>query len=199
MRDEILRRLSALAPVFLAGSLLAANPIQNVLTMGFGDVAEIKKKAEAGDAFAQVKLADSLASNLKATEALQWYRKAAAQGNVEGKYHVGQMLLFGAPGIPTELAVKPNPTEGLRWTFMAATNFHPNACWNMGKALSRGLGTSTNLIGAYAWLKLFSETGSGSIVGKVEMNQLALKLDAGSLQQGQNLAARFKAGEWQIP
>jgi type II secretory pathway component PulC len=31
------------------------------------------------------------------------------------------------------------------------------------------------------------------------MNELALKLDTTSLQQAQNLAARFKAGDWQAP
>lgn len=186
-------------PFLLIVSLFAADPLQNAITMGFGDVAEIKKKAEAGDPAAQVKLGDSLASSFHATEALQWYQKAAAQGNVEGKFHVGQMLLFGAPGIPANLTVKPNQTEGIRWTFMAATNYHPYACWNMGKALSQGLGTSTDPVAAYAWLKLFSETTPGSIVGKVQMNELALKLDTASLQQAQDLAARFKAGQWQAP
>ena len=32
---------------------MAQDPLRNVLTMGFGDVAAIKKKAEAGDAQAQ--------------------------------------------------------------------------------------------------------------------------------------------------
>jgi len=167
--------------------------------MGFGDIAAIKQKAEAGDAAAQVALADSLASQFHATEALEWYRKAATQGNVQGEYLVGQMLLFGAPGIPSNLAVQPNQTEGIRWTFMAATNLHAYACWNMAKALRRGLGTSTNLVEAYAWLKLFSETSAGSIVGRVEMNELALKLNTSALHQAQNLAAQLKAGNWQPP
>jgi hypothetical protein len=109
------------------------------------------------------------------------------------------MLLFGAQGIPANLSVQPNPAEGVRWTFMAATNFHPYACWNMGKALRQGLGTSTNLVAAYAWLKLFSETPPGLALGRVEMNELALKLDTTALQQAQVLVAQFKAGNWQAP
>lgn len=167
--------------------------------MGMGDVTAIKQKAEAGDAGAQVALGNALASRFHASEALDWYRKAAAQGNVEGEYHVGDMLLFGAPGIPNNLAVRPNQTEGIRWTFMAATNFHAYACWNMGKALRQGLGTTTNLVAAYAWLSLFANTTPGSIVGRVHMNELALQLDTGALQQAQNLAAQFKAGNWQSP
>jgi len=69
----------------------------------------------------------------------------------------------------------------------------------MAKALSQGLGTSTNLICAYAWLKLYSETMEGAIVGKVYMNELALKLDTLSLQKGQDLAGQFNAGRREAP
>jgi hypothetical protein len=88
----------------------AQDPLRGTLTMGLGDIAAIKQKAEAGDGAAQVALADSLASRFHATEALDWYRKAAAQGNVEGRYHVGDMLLFGASGIPDSFTVRPNPS-----------------------------------------------------------------------------------------
>jgi hypothetical protein len=153
----------------------------------------------AGDPAAQVALGNSLASAFHATEALQWFQTAAARGSLEGKFHAGQMLLFGAPDIPSTLAVTPIQADGLRWTFMAATNFHPQACLNMGRALRNGLGTSTNLVAAYAWLTLYSETIPGSIVGRVEMNELALMMDTSSLQQAQILAAQFKAGHWQAP
>ena len=197
--STVLKPLAALSCIFIASAGLAQGPLRGTLTMGFGDVAAIKQKAEAGDAGAQVALGDSLASRFHSTEALDWYRKAAVQENVQGEYHVGQMLLFGAPGIPNQLTVKPNPTEGLRWTFMAATNFYPHACWNMGRAFRQGLGTDTNLIEAYAWLKLFSETTAGSVVGRVEMNEIALKLNGDALRQAQELAAQFKAGNWQLP
>jgi hypothetical protein len=189
----------ALAALLIATAASAQNPLSGTLTMGFGDVAALKRKAEAGDAAAQVALGDALASHFHASEALGWYRKAAAQGNVAGEYHVGDMLLFGAPGIPQALVVKPNQTEGIRWTFMAATNYHPYACWNMAKAMRGGLGTSANLVEAYAWLKLFAGTVPGSAVGRVEMNQLALQLDTESLGRAEALAADFKAGKWHAP
>lgn len=191
--------LLAFLTVTITASAFAQDPLRNVITMGSGDMAAIKQKAAGGDAAAQVELGNSLASSFHATEALEWYRKAAVQGNIEAKYRVGRMLLFGALGIPKNLTVQPNQTEGVRWTFTAATNFHPNACWNMSKALRQGLGTSTNLVGAYAWLKLFAETPAGSVVGRMEMNGLALKLDTTALQEAENLAAQFKAGNWQAP
>jgi hypothetical protein len=200
MRTNLLKRTTCtVAGLLVSYGIFGQDALRGTLTMGLGDVTQIKQRAEAGDPEAQVALGDSLTSRFHATAALQWYQKAAAQGSVEGKFHVGQMLLFGAAGIPADLAVKPNQTEGIRWTFMAATNFHPYACRNMGKALSQGLGTSTNLVAAYAWLKLFSETSPGLIDGKMQMNEMALKLDTASLQQAQHLAARFKAGQWQAP
>jgi hypothetical protein len=193
------RTLLALSAILFAHPLPAGDNLGGMLTMGMGDVAVIKQKAEAGDAGAQVALGDTLASRFHASEALDWYRKAAAQGNVEGEYHVGDMLLSGAFGNPQTLGVRPSPTEGIRWTFMAATNFHPYACRNMAKALTQGLGTSTNLVAAYAWLSLFATTLPGSIAGRYQMNELALQLDTTAIQQAQNLAAQFKAGNWQAP
>ena len=177
----------------------AQDPLRGTLTMGLGDIAAIKQKAEAGDAVSQITLGESLASHFRATEALEWYRKAALQGNVQGEYLTGNMLLFGAPGIPNGLTVRPNQPEGIRWTFLAATNLHAHACWNMGKALRDGLGTSKDPVAAYAWLSLFANTSPGSAVGRVQMNELALQMDSTALQRAQGLAAQFKAGKWQKP
>ncbi len=191
--------LLTVAAALLTHSTSAQDPLRGVLTMGFGDVAAIKQKAEAGDAKAQVALADLLAQHFRSSEALHWYRTAADQGKTDAVYHVGRLLLFGGTGIPNSQTVQANPAEGIRWTFRAATNFHPNACWNMSKALQRGLGVSPNLIEAYAWLQLFADSPEGSILGRVELNTLALKLDSTALRQAQQLATQFKAGKWQRP
>lgn len=191
--------VAGLATVMLSMSLGAQDPVKSALTMGFGDIAAIKQRAEMGDPAAQVALGDSLGSHFRPSEALEWYRRAAARGNVGAQYRLGGVLLFGATGIPSELSIKPNPTEGLRWTFMAATNLHGQACLNMARALREGVGTSIDLVAAYAWLKVASETGSGSFAGRFQMNELALKMDTPSLQQAQMLAAQFKAGNWRAP
>ena len=118
---------------------LAQDGLRGTFIMGMDDVTAIKQRAEAGDGSAQAAIGDALASRFHASEALEWYRKADIQGKVEGEYHVGDMLLFGAPGLPQELSGQPNQTEGIRWTFIAATTLHAYACWNMGKALRQGL------------------------------------------------------------
>ncbi len=47
--------------------------------------------------------------------------------------------------------------------------------------------------------KLVSETGEGSVLGRVEMNELAPKMDTDAVQQAMSLVARFKTGNWQAP
>jgi hypothetical protein len=62
--------------LLLSGSMVfAQNPLKEVVKMGFSDVAATKQRAEAGDAQAQLSLADTLSSNFKKTESLLWYRK----------------------------------------------------------------------------------------------------------------------------
>jgi hypothetical protein len=189
----------ALAVLLVATAAPAQNPLSGTLTTAFGDVPALKRKAEAGDAGAQVALGEALVSHFRASEALEWYRKAAVQGSVSGQYHVGHMLLFGGPGIPHEFAVKPNHAQGIRWTFMAATNHHAQACHDMASALLEGYGTPKNQIEGYAWLKLYAGMPAGSALGRGELNQLALKMDTDALGRAEALAAEFKAGKWRAP
>jgi hypothetical protein len=104
------------------------------------------------------------------------------------------MLLFGDAGIPANQSVKANPSEGIRWTFEAATNQNVKAFLNMSKAFQNGIGVNTNLVEAYAWLQLYAE--HDSILGQTRLNQMALKLDTKSIQEAQAMASQFKAGHW---
>ncbi len=192
---KILKFKLTICLAFLAWcGAVAQDPMTGTLKMGFSDVAATKQKAEAGDPQAQLSLADTLSFNFKSADALEWYRKAAQQGSVAAKSRLGEILMFGATGIPSSQSVKANPTEGIRWTFEAATNRDGKAFLNMSKALQNGIGVSTNLIEAYAWLQLYSE--NDSILGQAWLNQLALKLDVQSLQKAQTMAEQFKAGQW---
>ncbi len=80
-----------------------------------------------------------------------------------------------------------------------AMQLQPLAQQGRSKAPQRGLGVRPNLIEAYAWLQLFADSPEGSIVGRVELNTLALKLDTAGVRRAQQLAAQFKAGKWQRP
>ena len=64
----------------------------------------------------------------------------------------------------------------------------------MAKALQTGTGCLTNLVEAYSWLTLLADTGD--IVGRVEMNNLALKLSSEEILRGKSLAQEMKLGHW---
>ena len=153
----------------------------------------VKIQAEQGDVAAQVKLADGYLSNFKSSDALKWY-KTAAPKSLEAQYQCGNLLLFGRTGIPQDEKVNANPTEGLKWTYSAAINGHKGAWRNMAKALQAGVGCSTNLVEAYAWLSLLAQ--SGDIVGRVEMNNLALKLSSVEISQGKSILQQMQSGRW---
>ena len=167
--------------------------MRNIFVEGFDDIGKIKLQAEQGDASAQIKLADAYLSHNRSADALKWY-SAAAQKSVEAQCQLGKLLLFGRWGIPQEQRVAAKPTEGLRWTYLAATSGHREARRNMAKALTAGVGCSTNLVEAYAWLTLLAD--AGDIVGRVEMNDLALKLQPEEIARGKSLAAETKTGRW---
>ncbi len=97
------RSLVALIVLLAVGSCVLA----------FGEtLAELKKKADAGDADAQVQLGNKLAiggevpRNLP--EAVKLYRKAAVQGNIEAETRLGMMCEGG-------LGTARNPKEAMSW------------------------------------------------------------------------------------
>jgi TPR repeat protein len=115
MHKELMKLTIRIGMLLLSGSMVfAQNPLKEVVKMGFSDVAATKQRAEAGDAQAQLSLANTLSFNFKKAESLLWYRKAAEQNVVEAKSRLGEMLLFGDAGIPANQSVKANPSEGIR-------------------------------------------------------------------------------------
>ena len=181
----------------IPSAALAANDAQNVAPASSRDLPRIRSDADSGDPGAQVTIADSLASQLNPAEALVWYKQAAAKGNLSAKFELGRLLLLGSFGNPADQAVAPSPIEGLLWTYEAATGGHRSARRNMGTALRQGIGTSTNLVAAYAWLKLVAD--SNLLVAREELTQLTAALDPQSLRSAEELAAAFKAGRFQAP
>ena len=197
MNQPTVRLLLALA--FILGSNVRAQDIfQDLATTAFGDMAEIKRKAEAGDARAQHELANSLAARARSADALQWYSKAARQGDQEAFYKVGRMLLYGAAGAPAGQTVAPNPQEGIRLVFRAATNRYTAAYHDMYSAYKDGRGVAKDIIQAYAWLQLQVDTSGGLLPSqaRAELNNLALDVDVATSQAGKRMAALYKSGKW---
>ena len=124
MRTAALTSFVLISMVLASTAAPAATGWRHLLPTVSGDLATTKERAERGEVKSQVELADSLVANQLVAQAVTWYRKAAEQGSVEAKFRLGEILINGAstPSDPNE-RVTPNPTEGVRWTFEAATNF----------------------------------------------------------------------------
>jgi hypothetical protein len=173
--------------------------ISDALRMGYTDMAETKRRAEGGDARAQVALANTLAGQFRPADALTWYQKAAQQGSIEAIYRVGTTLLRGARGIPAEKTVKADPVTGIELIFCAATNRYKPAYHDMFTAYRDGIGVAKDGVQAYAWLQFDVDATAGpltSSVKRAELNRLALDMDVATSQAGKRLAAQFKAGHW---
>ena len=187
--------------MFVAAALLsgsAAPPLtgwRKLLPTVSGNLAITKERAERGDVKSQVELADNLTANFMVAQAVEWYRKAAVRGNVEAKFRLGDILLNGADGLPDpSQCVTPNPTEGVRWTYEAATNFHPGACHNLSMVLEKGIGLDTNIVEAYAWLEVLAR--SNAVSAHMDMDRLALRMDLQQIRESHVLAGQFFHRQW---
>lgn len=129
-------------------------------------------------------------------EGLVWFRQAAAAGSMKGVFHTGLLLLHGAKSDAPGQGVAPDVPEGVRWIFRAATNGHPPACHQMAVIYLNGLGVKTNLVHAYAWLRL--AVGLAPELAP-ELDALAPRLDPDQLLEAQNLAAQFLRSQWPPP
>lgn len=200
LHSSTLSRLGVLIGIFsglLAHSGHAQNMLEHVFNAGFRDMAEIKRKAEAGDPVAQCSLANTLQTQLRAAEALHWYGKAAEKGSVEGVFNVGRLLMFGGAGNPPALGVQARPDQGVQFIFAAATNRYVPAYHTMYRAYKDGLGVKRDMVQAYAWLQLHVDKAPGFIaVSRAELNSLALQVDVATSQEGKRLARLYGAGKW---
>jgi hypothetical protein len=184
--------------LLMAGHAVAQDFLQHIVTSAFEDMAEIKRKAEAGDAQCQYKIANTLATQFHSTEALHWYSRAAGQGHLESFYQVGRLLFYGAIGIPSDQAVAANPTAGICIIYRAATNGHKAAFHDMYRAYNEGRAVAKDNVQAYAWLQLDVDSTRGLLPSpaQFELNRFALEVDVATSQKGKRLAALYRSGHW---
>jgi TPR repeat protein len=112
---------------------------QSSSDLGKVDLAVLQQRAAADDTVAQVKLADRLRSGIGLakdyTQALRWYRKAAAKGDARAQCDVGWLFENGL-GVPRDYS------EALTWYRKAADQGLPAAEVNLGRLYANGLGAS---------------------------------------------------------
>jgi hypothetical protein len=79
--------------------------------------------------------------------AMEWYRRAANQGNPRGQFNVGQMYAEGA-GVPQDYL------EAAKWYLLAADQGETGAQDYLAVLYEYGRGVSQDLIQAYKWYAL---------------------------------------------
>lgn len=195
MRTAALTSFVLISLVLVSTAAPTPSGWRRLLPTVSGNLAITKERAERGEVKSQVELADNLAANQLMAQAVGWYRKAAEQGNVEAKFRLGEILINGATALPEpDQRVLPNLTEGVRWTFEAATNFHSGACRNMAFVLEGGIGLGTNVVEAYAWLDVFAR--SNSAPARPDMDRLALRMNLQQIREAHVMAEQFLARQW---
>jgi hypothetical protein len=119
-------------------------------------VAEVRTKAEQGDAKAQFNLGwryyvgQDVPHDV--AEAVKWTRRAAEQGNIDAQALLG-LMYFAGQGIPNDAA------EAVKWTRRAAEQGNADAQALLGWIYHEGQGVPQDDIEAYLWYSLAAAQG----------------------------------------
>jgi len=120
------------------------------------EVADLKAKAGAGEAVAQMKLGQAyLKGNgipKNEEEAFQWMQKAAEEGNAAAENNLGTIYRLGE-------GVSRNKEEAVRWHQKAARHGSPEGMFNLGTCHYNGDGVGSNEYTAYVWFLLAQDAG----------------------------------------
>ena len=129
------------------------------------------KAAQQGYAPAQTRLGDILDKAEEDARAVEWYRKAAAQGNTAGEYGLGQMYAKGE-------GVNKDFKQALSYNLLAAEKGYLAAVVLMMEAYrTGGLGLALDNAQADAWEVKVSTLSPGYKRAPVKDNEKAEKVD----------------------
>ena len=141
-----------LTPKWLLVFVLLANFAFSAST----PLAETRKKAEAGDAQAQLELGVAHDSGRgvpkDSAEAVKWYRKAAEQGYAKAQNNLGVAYSFG-DGVPISHA------EAVNWFRKAAEQGDPRSQYLLGLEYALGLGVPKDIVQAHVWYNIAGANG----------------------------------------
>jgi hypothetical protein len=152
-------------------------------------LAKIKGDAERGDPIAQDRLGDAYLGRMDPYNAVQWYRKAAEVGIVNSQYQLGKILINGNRMLSKQ-PVKANGREGIKWLLRAANQGHTQAQLMVAHRYRDGKTVSKDIVEAYKWYALAAR--QHSIVARVELDGLILKMAQDQIAEGQERVAGFR-------
>jgi TPR repeat protein len=117
------------------------------------------------------------------TEAVNWIRKAAMQGDVDAQYRLGAMYFNG-------LGVIQDHKEAVNWFRKAARQGDVSAQYNLSFMYAQGQGVAKNYVIAYALFNTASVTDSEAHKGRSELTKM---MTPAQIKAGQALAQRMQA------
>jgi len=170
--------LAVAAGVYLSGPSAPA-----VLASGAGGDGDVQALAKAGGTGAQFALGlvydyGFQGSARNPDEALTWYTKAAAVGDIEAQYYLGQWYRSRAP--------RPQPAEALYWLRVAADRGQPLAQAALGDMYRLGEGTAKDVEQAAEWYTRAADQGVAQ--AHCGLARLYAGVDAGYRQDPANAA-----------
>jgi hypothetical protein len=115
-------------------------------------------------------------------EGVQWYRKAAEQGDAAAQYNLGVMY-FEGHGVPKD------ETEAVKWWRKGAEQGDAGAQHNLGLAYSNGHGVPKDDVLAYKWILL---AGAKQEESRENIPIVEKRLTPEQRAEGQKLAREFK-------
>jgi TPR repeat protein len=114
--------------------------------------------ANGGDARAQTELgflySEGLGVRKNVSAAINWYRKAAAQGSASGQFHIASSYMDGDNGLTQDYNL------GLYWARKAAAQNYSYGLVLMSKIYEKGLGVPKDSVKAASWELLCASTAS---------------------------------------
>ena len=137
-----MKRLALLfcAIAFAASLASAAEPIS-----------ELRAKAEAGEAVAQLNLGVSYFYGQGVVkddvEAAKWFRRAADQGLASAQFNLGVFYASGRGLVKDDI-------EAAKWYRKAAEQGDADSQYNLGVLYANGQGVAKDQVEAYAWFNL---------------------------------------------
>ena len=117
------------------------------------------------------------------TEALRWFRKAAAQGHAGAQAKLGLMYSRGR-------GVTQDYDAAVRWYRKAAAQGHAGAQYNLGQMYRRGQGVKQDYVRAYVWWEL--AVAKGKEQARKGRDIVAKLMTAKQIAEAQKLAREWK-------
>jgi TPR repeat protein len=140
------------APV--ARALAPASPRQGPQALAAALAADLRAAASRGEADAQYRLAERLSFDgidADRTEAVDWLRRAAAQGHRDAQAHLSWVYHSGV-GVPA------NDAEAIKWERLAAEHGQASAQYYLGSDYELGLcGVPKDASAAAHWYRLAAQ------------------------------------------